>query len=334
MSYRVIDGNDNAIFTGGGILYGTVGRTDLVAKDLTEKLTHAQYDSAQRLGTELDDNTAVFPTHGFGSFCSSATGSGVADSTMAAEKRSNVAFTTSKDEFVRQVIAGLGPYPRYYAHMGKMNQAGPMPIEQLHMHDYSTDVLASWLVQKNGWVIDVRSRKLFASNHPKGAVGIEFGNSFATYTGWLVPWEDKLMLVGDSAKDLQAAYIELSRIGMEQFVDGATYDMEPYMAAASKSNYPIKTFDDLRSLSEMPYVLDVRLLSDWSQSHVKNSTNIPLHELLDRLDEIPSDLDIWVHCASGYRSSIAASLLDKFAKHPVLINDDFSKAVDRGLTKY
>lgn len=332
MSYKVADAKDSAIFTGGGILYGTVGRTDLVAKDLTKRLTYAQYDSAQRLGEELDDSTAVFPTHGFGSFCSSAAGSGVAKSNMAAEKRSNVAFTTSRDAFVRQIISSLGPYPKYYAHMGSMNQAGPSPIDRLHRHDYSVDILASWLRQDNAWVIDVRSRKLFASNHPEGSIGIELGNSFATYTGWIIPWEEKLILVGDSAEELQSAYIELTRIGMEQFIDGATSNMKIYLAAATKSSYSIKTFTDLKNMTVMPYVLDVRLASDWSESHVKNSTNIPLHELLDRLNEIPNDLDIWAHCASGYRASIAASLLDKFAKHPILINDDFSNATKNGLT--
>ncbi len=95
MSFKVTDGKDSAVFTGGGILYGTVGRTDLVSKEMTDKLTHAQYDSAQRLASELADDTAIFPTHGFGSFCSSADGSGASESTMAVEKQSNVAFTST-----------------------------------------------------------------------------------------------------------------------------------------------------------------------------------------------------------------------------------------------
>lgn len=333
MSYKVTDRTNSAVFTGGGILYGTVGRTDLVSKEMARQLTHAQYDSAQKLASEIDDETEVFPTHGFGSFCSSAKGSDAKESTIAKEKKSNIVFTTSKDEFVKQILAGLGPYPRYYAHMGSMNQAGPAPVQQLHMHEYSTDVMASWLQQKNAWVIDVRSRKLFAANHPEGAIGIELGKSFATYTGWILPWEDRLLLVGDAENDLRDAYTELTRIGMEQFVDGATNGMQPYLTAANESNYSVKSFDDLKSLAEMPYVLDVRLKSDWIDKHVKNSTNIPLHELSQHINEIPNDVDVWVHCASGYRSSIAASLLDKFGKQPVLIDDDFKKAVDINLTK-
>lgn len=325
MSYLVTDNSDSAVFTGGGILYGTVGRTDLVSKDMTDRLTHAQYQSAQRLGSDLEDDTAVFPTHGFGSFCSSASGSGASKSTLAAEKRSNIAFTKSREEFVHQIIDGLGPYPKYYAHMGGMNQKGPDPVRQLHLHDYSAEVIGEWLQQKNVWVIDTRSRKLFAANHPEGAVGIELGKSFATYTGWLLPWEDKLLLVGDSAQALHEAYVELSRIGMEQFVDGAMHGMDPYKAAATESSYPVKTFKDLESLEEKPYVLDVRQTKEWSEGHIDGVINIPLHELLERIDEVPDDTKIWVHCASGYRSSIAASLLDKFGKQPILINDDFKK---------
>jgi hydroxyacylglutathione hydrolase len=333
MSYKIADSSDSAVFTGGGILYGTVGRTDLVSEDKTHQLTKAQYDSAQRLGSVLDDTTEIFPTHGFGSFCSSAKGSDATESTMATEKQSNVVFTKSRDEFVSQIVAGLGPHPRYYAHMGGLNQLGPAPVKQLHMHEYSSDVLASWLQQGDAWVIDVRSRRLFAANHPEGAVGIELGTSFATYAGWLIPWGNKLMLVGDSAQDVRQAYTELTRIGMEQFIKGATHQMVPYLTATTASSYLVKSFDDLKSLDERPFVLDVRLASDWNECRVKGATSIPLHELIERIDEVPDVVDVWVHCASGYRASIAASLLDRFGRHPILINDDFSKAVAAKITQ-
>jgi hydroxyacylglutathione hydrolase len=332
MSYCVTDGNDQAIFTGGGILFGTVGRTDLVSKKQTIDLTHAQYYSAQMLGEKLADSTAVFPTHGFGSFCSSAKGSGAAESTMALEKQSNIAFTTAEDEFVQLVIAGLGPYPRYYAHMAAINQAGPEPIQQLHVREYTTTAIASWLQQKHAWVIDIRSRQRFAANHPQGVINIELGGSFATYAGWILPWHDKMLLAGDSEQSLQEAHRELARLGMEQFIDGATHDMESYLAVEHKASYPVKSFDDLKSAAKPLVVLDVRFVSDWNDAHVSSSINIPLHELIARISEVPQDEAIWVHCASGYRASIAASLLDKFGKHPIVINDDFTHAIALGLT--
>lgn len=334
MSYLMTDGAQNAVFTGGGVLFGTVGRTDLVSKDKTDTLTRAQYDSAQRLGAELPDETVVFPTHGFGSFCSSAAGSGATSSSMATEKKTNIAFTADRDAFVRQIIAGLGTYPRYYAHMGVANQSGPGEVRQLHIHSYAAEEMGRQLQQENAWVIDVRSRTLFAAHHPKGAVGIELGKSFATYTGWIIPWSDKLVLVGDTEKDLLAAYTELSRIGMEQFVDGATHDMQTYLSAGTGSSYKVVNFNDLKSvIEEKPFILDVRQVSEWNDAHIPGACNIPLHELMERIQEVPQGPEIWVHCGSGYRASIAASLLDKNGRTPVLIDDGFQQAKDTGLAK-
>lgn len=332
MSYLMTDGSQNAAFTGGGILYGTVGRTDLVAPEKTDALTEAQYDSAQRLGNTLPDETAVFPTHGFGSFCSSASGSGAAHSTIATEKKTNIAFTSEREEFVRQIIAGLGPYPRYYAHMSHANQVGPGEVRQLHIHSYAAEEIGQQLRQEDAWVIDVRSRKLFAAHHPEGAIGIELGKSFATYTGWILPWSDKLILVGDAEEDLLQAYTELSRIGMEQFVDGATQDLPTYQSAGADANYRVVNFDDLKlAMGQNPFVLDVRQVSEWKEAHIPDSTNVPLHELLERMQEVPEGVEIWVHCGSGYRASIAASLLDKNGRKPVLIDDRFQKAQEVGL---
>lgn len=335
MSYRITDGIEDAVFTGGGILYGTVGRTDLVAPDKTESLTNAQYDSAQRLLRELDDQTAVFPTHGFGSFCSSSAGTGASSSTIASEKMHNIAFTSEdRTEFIQTILAGLGPYPRYYAHMGAMNQAGPAEVAAFHLHDYSVDDITRQLQDDKTWVIDLRQRKAFAAHHPEGAAGIELGKSFSTYTGWLVPWGEPMMLVGDDESELQAAYVELSRIGMEQFVGGGSVDLPHYLAAGPKKSYQVVTFADLKDgvAEESPYVLDVRLKSDWTALHVTGSVNIPLHELQSRMVELPDHVPIWVHCASGYRASVAASLVDNAGKIPVLINDSFDSAVMLGLT--
>jgi hydroxyacylglutathione hydrolase len=325
--------DSSAVFTGGSVLYGTVGRTDLVSNDKTHQLTADQYDSAQRIGQDIPDDAAVYPTHGFGSFCSSAEGSGVAASTIGSEKASNIAFTASRDDFIRQVISGLGPYPRYYAHMGALNQAGPREVPQLHIHSYDTETIRERLRQETSWVIDIRSRKLFAQQHPTGAVGIELAGSFATYAGWIIPWSDRLLLVGHTEQALLDAYKELSRIGMDAFVDGATSDTQNYLAAAENSPYRVATFDELKeNLPDYPYVLDVRQAAERSNGFIPESINIPLQDVLDRIDEIPADTDIWIHCVSGYRASIAASLLDMKGRSPVLINDTYDNAVAIGLT--
>lgn len=331
MSYHITDGNQDAVFTGGGVLFGTVGRSDLLGAEKTQQLAAAQYDSAQRLIETLPDTTRVMPTHGFGSFCSSADGTGAESSTLADERRHNIVFTRAKEDFVEAIIAGLGPYPHYYAHMAPMNQAGPAPVEPLHIHDYSAEAIRAQLQSSNAWVVDVRERRAFAAQHPQQSMGIEMGSSFATYSGWVLPWSDEILLVGDDEQKLRDAYEELSRIGMEQFVTGATSAMQAYQDAGPASSYRVAQFKDLAGVPDV-FVLDVRLPADWQGSHVRGAVNIPLHELMSRTSELPDDREIWVHCASGYRASIAAGILDRAGKRPVLIDDTFAHAQELKLT--
>ena len=334
MSYSVTDGEKTAVCTGGGLLYGTVGRTDLVSKKETEELTAAQFDSAHKLIESLPAATDVYPTHGFGSFCSSSDGSGATASTLEAEAKINVALTHDKESFVDIILRGLGPYPRYYAHMGSANQAGPEAVAQLHIHDYAPEDIANALKDDHSWVVDVRARKAFAAAHPESALGIELGNSFATYIGWLLPWADNITLVGDTEEDIVQAHTELSRIGMDAFVPGATHTLDSYFAAAPSSSYELKTFDDLKKLfdaGEKPFILDVRLPADWGDSHVNNSVNIPLHEAIAEIEQLPKNQVIWVHCASGYRASIAASLIDRSGRTPILVDDTFEHALELGI---
>lgn len=334
MSYSFTDGEKTAVCTGGGLLYGTVGRTDLISKEETERLTAAQFDSAHKLIESLPASTDVYPTHGFGSFCSSSDGSGATTSTLETEAKINVALTHDKATFVDIIIRGLGPYPRYYAHMGEANQAGPGAVAQLHIHDYAPEDITHALKSDRSWVVDVRTRKAFAAAHPEAALGIELGNSFATYTGWLLPWSDDITLVGDTEEAIVHAYTELSRIGMDAFVSGATDKLTAYFAAAPSSSYELKTFDDLKKLfdaDEKPFILDVRLPADWDDSHVIGSVNIPLHEVMTEIEQLPQNQVIWVHCASGYRASIAASLIDRSGRTPILVDDTFEHALELGL---
>ncbi len=336
MSYAISDNKKSIVCTGGGLLYGTVGRTDLISEDMTEELTSSQYDSAHKLKKILPKETDIYPTHGFGSFCSSSDGSGATASTLETETTTNIAFTHDKEAFIDTILKGLGPYPRYYAHMGAMNKSGPDDARQLHVHDYTAEDIADALSSNNSWVLDVRTRRAFATKHPEAAIGIELGNSFATYTGWLIPWNDDITLVGDTEQHIREAYEELTRIGMDQFVSGATSNLAPYFKAAPARGYDVKTFDDLSNVlkgDKKAYVLDVRLPADWQNEHIVGSVNIPLHILMEELESLPKEKPVWVHCASGYRASIAASLIDRSGRTPVLIDDSFEKATLLQLTE-
>src|SRR6266498_202914 len=167
------DGRPVAVFTGGSLLYGSVGRPDLLGPAHTEALVHQQYHSAHRLADLLADPVAVYPTHGFGSFCS-ATQTDATTSTIGRERRTNPVLTRAERHFIDEVLARI--------------EAGE-------------------------WVVDLRHRVAFAAGHLPGTLSLGLDGAFATYLGWLIPWGTPLTLLGDRPERVAQAQRELVRIG-------------------------------------------------------------------------------------------------------------------------
>lgn len=323
------DGSVVGVFTGGSMLHGTTGRTDLLGAKHTEALTHAQYHSVRRLADELPDYAQVYPTHGFGSFCSATPASGDS-STVGDERAGNPALTRDEQSYVEELLAGLSDYPAYYAHMGVINQAGPAPVN-LSMPEPVDSAELRHRIDAGEWVVDLRNRKAFAAGHLGGSFGFELSDSFVTYLGWLHRWGAPLTLIGDSKQQIADARRELVRIGIDK-IDGAAHrGIDSLRDGSELRSYDVADFAGLGEVgAEAVTVLDVRQRNEFSNSHVSGAINIPLHELPDRIDEVP-DGHVWVHCESGYRSSIAASMLDRPPRVVVLIDDDFDNAEDAGL---
>lgn len=329
------EGGPAAVFTGGSLLYGSVGRTDLIDPSRTDELTRAQYHSAHRLAGELPDDTALYPTHGFGSFCSSGPASGGEGSTIGVERQRNDALTeTDEDAFVARLIAGLTAYPAYYAHMGARNRQGPGPIDLSPPAPMDPDELAK-RIAAGEWVVDLRDRTAYAAEHLASTIGIALGGQFSTYLGWLIPWGSPLTLIGKSAEQITDAQRQLVRIGIDR-PEGAAVGMPAELAAgADLHSYPTATFEQLSARLEAgsvqpSAVLDVRRDDERADGEIPGSAHIPLSGLLDRLSDVPSG-PLWVHCASGFRASIATSLLDRAGHDVILIDDEYTKAVDSGL---
>ncbi|HEX2130002.1 MAG TPA: MBL fold metallo-hydrolase, partial [Actinophytocola sp.] len=179
-------GEPVAVFTGGSLLYGSTGRPDLLGPDHTDSLVHAQWRSARRLAAELPDETAIYPTHGFGSFCS-ATQSAGHSSTIGAEKASNPALTSDEQDYVRELLAGLDAFPAYYAHMDPANLAGPAEIDLSPPAEADPSELRR-RIDAGEWVVDLRTGTAFAAGHVGGTVNIGLRGQFVTYLGWLMPW--------------------------------------------------------------------------------------------------------------------------------------------------
>jgi hydroxyacylglutathione hydrolase len=335
MAYVAIDGDQQAVFTGGSLLYGSVGRTDLISKAATEELTRAQFATAHRLAAELADDTTVLPTHGFGSFCSSAAADeqtatvddkyGVETSTIADQKRANVALTiTDEEAFVELLISGLDAYPRYYAHMAGRNKVGPTGIDLSPAVEADPTELARRM-HAGEWIVDLRTRTAFAADHVTGTINVEVGNSFITYLAWIIPWGTPVTLVGDTQDEVGEAQRQLVRVGIDRPAAQATGGVDAYGVGLDRGSYRTADFEALaKRLADGGgvHVLDVRRDGERATGGLAGSTHIPLHELVARVDELPDDDEIWVHCQSGYRAGIAASIVARAGRTPVLVDDD------------
>lgn len=321
------DGTVQAVFTGGSMLYGATGRTDLVGPEHTDELTHAQYHSVRRLAAELPPGTPVFPTHGFGSFCSATPTSGDS-STVGEQARVNPALTQDEQAFVDQLLAGLGAYPAYYAHMGPINAAGPDPADLSRPRIVDPAELARRLVVGE-WVVDLRTRTAFAAGHLPGALNFELSDNFITYLGWLYDWGTPLTLIAETPEQVADARRQMIRIGIDRINGAAIGPVDQLTDGKPLRRYPVSDFAGLAAAmaaaqesGESIPVVDARRDDERADGGVRGSLHIPLHQLRTRVTELP-DGEVWVYCGSGYRASIAASLMERAGRRPVLVDGGY-----------
>jgi hydroxyacylglutathione hydrolase len=324
------DGDVQAVFTGGSMLYGATGRTDLVSPEATDELTHAQYHSVRRLAQELPAEAQVFPTHGFGSFCSATPTSGTS-STIGEQQQVNPALTQAEQEYVDTLLSGLDAYPAYYARMAPINRRGPAPVD-LSLPERVDPAELRRRLEAGEWVVDLRERTAFAAGHLTDSMNFELGTNFATYLGWLYRWGAPLTLIGESEEQVAEARRELVRIGVDELAGAAIGDVGSLADGQPLRSYPVSDFAGLAEAMERGpvQVLDARRNDERAAGFVRGSQHIPLHELADRLDEVPQG-EVWVYCGSGYRASIAASVLDRPGRSVVLVNDSYDAASAAGL---
>lgn len=307
MSYLVlVDGSPAAVFTGGSLLVGSAGRTDLLGKEFAESLARLQYLSVNRLA-ELPGDVEVLPTHGAGSFCTSSASAGGGASTIAAEVRSNPVLTyPDADAFAEGQLAGLLPYPDYYAQMAPINRRDPGVVDTVMVPMRSVDE-----IDPGAFVIDVRPRDKYAAGHIAGSLNIEWGSSFAPWVGWLVPFGTPVHLVLDALQDPVWAATELARIGYD--VTGANSDLSGFELVAGRT----ATADDAaKAVREGRTVIDVRDPSEWAAGHVDGSVH---RYVPDLRQEIPGSDEVWLMCGSGFRASLAAGLVERAGRTPITV---------------
>ncbi|MFE7097966.1 MBL fold metallo-hydrolase [Streptomyces erythrochromogenes] len=314
-SYLVFDDAGpapSAVFTGGSLLVGNAGRTDLSGSGRTEELARAQYRTLRRLAL-LPDGTRVLPTHGAGSSCAAGPVSGERTSTVGTERRTNPVLTAQdEEEFVRGRMSGLPPYPAYYRHMAPVNRHGPRILGRPPVLRALTPNMVEGLAGGGAQIVDARDRASFAAGHLPGSICDELDERFASLVGEVVPFGTRLVLVlpEPAADAAHEAMVQLLRIGYDDIAGYLAGGVDAWAAAGR----PLRTFRtaDAAALAghlDGRRVLDVR--PDRPEGGVPGSLAVPLAELPRRIGELPRDREIWVVCGSGRRAAAAAGLIDR-----------------------
>jgi hydroxyacylglutathione hydrolase len=320
-----------AVFSGGSLLLGAVGRTDLVDRLLTRHLGRAQWESARRLGA-LGAETTLHPTHGFGSLCASTrVPASDAGATIGAQRLVNPALRRPRDAFVDELVEGLGPVPAYYRRMAPLNRegAGALPARP------SRPLTASETeaVQRvGGWVVDVRSASEHVAGAVPGSVSIPYADSFATWVGWLIPWGAPLVLVARTVADLDAPLRDLARIGIEDVsthvlgaAEPAAHGLHRRVTWADRPGTTADATHDPRTSG--PVLLDVRqrdeVAAGPTSTRAHGALHVPLQELPARVHSLPPG-ELWIFCRSGYRAGIAASMIARTGRPVVHVDDDWA----------
>jgi len=306
-----------AVFTGGSLLVGSAGRTDLLGPELAGELTQAQFVTIRKLGA-LPDEVEVLPTHGAGSFCVAAMPATHRTSTIALERRENpllrAADLTSFDEELRGELLA---YPAYYRHMAPINRAGAAVLGDLPaIQALGPEELAA-RARAGALIVDGRDRDDFAAAHLPGSVNIELNAGFASYVGWVLPFDHPLLLVlpDPVERGLEEATTQLIRIGWRHVEGWLAGGVDAWRASGGElRSYPsggVKELCDAFLEDKAPRVLDVRQELEWQGGGIPGSERVFVGDLPARLGRLSLDEVHWVVCSNGHRASIAASLLDR-----------------------
>ena len=330
---RVEHASSGVAFTGGSLLLGATGRTDLLGAELAEALARRQHRSVRRLAELLPGETRLCPTHGFGSYCTAGRAAG-GGATIADQVRENPAFRLDEDAFVAESLASLGPYPRYFALMAPRNAGLPDAIDLEPVPEVTIgEVLDARVGDPETVVLDVRPRDQWARGHVAGSLAIDGAGGVASWFGWVDSIEADIVLVAETAEGAEAARRDLVRIGADR-VRAACVIPE----TAGRRDRRLRatrraTFADLAASPSVPgrLVLDVRERQEWLAGHLDGAVHVPAHALAATdLGALTTD-DVWVHCAAGFRAAIAASLLERHGIAATVVDDDFAGAPSVGL---
>jgi hydroxyacylglutathione hydrolase len=216
--------------------------------------------------------------------------------------------------------------------VGPANRRGPRAFHLTRPHRADPAELRRRIGAEE-WIADLRERRAFARAHLTGTISIEFGDSFSTFLGWAIPRGTLLTLTGESPDQVAEAQLHLTRIGIDHIAGAAAGPAETLATDGNMSSYRVTDFGGLTAERDRPglVILDVRRPDEWRSGHLAGAVHIPFWEIESRAAEVPAG-EVWVHCASGFRASIGASILERAGRRVVHVDDDWENAARSGLS--
>ena len=321
------NGEEHAIFSGDTLFIGDVGRPDLAQKgSLTQDdLAGMLFDSLRTKIMPLNDEVIVYPAHGAGSACGKNMSKETSDK-LGNQKKNNYALRVdmTKEEFIREVTDGLLPPPQYFAQNVAMNKSGAKGLDEiLKKGKVALDVetFESMANHEGALVLDTRSPQSFAKAHIPNSVFIGIDGSFAPWVGALIPdLQQPIVFLADEGRE-EEVVTRLSRVGYDNTLGYLKGGIDAWQKAG-------KEIDSVKSISAEEFagdyqdgsltVLDVRKPSEYDAEHVEEAVNFPLDFINEQMDELDKEKTYHVHCAGGYRSIIAASILKSRGYHQLV----------------
>lgn len=309
------------VLTGDTLFIGDVGRPDLAGSRgyTPQEMAAMLYDSLHGKLLALDDAVEVWPAHGAGSAC----GKNISrdrSSTIGMQRRMNYALQPmSKAQFVQMMTSDLPAAPRYFPMDAEINRRGARALSEIAAEPLSPQAVREAL-QRGAIALDVREGPAFGAGHVPGSLNIGLGGQYASWAGTLLASEDRVIIVADGREQVDEAVMRLARVGLENvigYLDGG-------ITAWDAAGLPLDALEqidvtELRARLGDVSVLDVRRAGEYGAGHVPDAVNVPLAELQEHVAALDRSRPVAVICASGYRSSAAASILRKHA-FPALYN--------------
>jgi hydroxyacylglutathione hydrolase len=310
----------HAVFTGDTLFIGDVGRPDLIASEGFEANTLAGwlYESLHEKLLPLPDETLVYPAHGAGSLCGRNMSTDTF-STMGVQRPYNYALQDmTQAEFVEMVTKDQPPAPSYFGWDARLNRLEqPFEARTVELERLSLDVLLE-RTQQGAQILDARDPVDFAAAHMRGSINVGLDGSFAQWAGAVLDFQKPIVLIVYPGGEAEIV-TRLARVGMDSvtgFLSGGMQSLEQRPDLIERTErVTAKNVDELLADTNPPVIVDVRGPFEWQAGHIPGSINVPLQELQSRIDEIPQDRPFALQCLAGYRSSVAASILQTAGIH-------------------